>query len=409
MKIIDYFDIIRLKIIRNKKNIFMYLQFTLCTVLLLFVLNFKYNFYNLLTNNLSQNIGFKSLSVTAKTDQPDLGQTELSNIENVVAVYSSKYDGYGVESDLKSSKIDGKIDLLYSDENIIPKVMIGESISSKDEGVAICPMKFYPSSKAYNLFIKEDEILNGEELIGKTFKARYYSYKNNNGTLEEDKEYSKDFKIVGVYDSELTMNTANSCYISAKDMISMKDSTTIKDEETFYNFVVVADSIDSIPKIKEEILSLGFLDASIRSEYDEKIVNIILLSCDLITSIIIFAICILAISYIKKKLIYENKFIGTLRSVGFTKKHVLNLSILEQFVINLISYMIGIVVFYIIFLVIKCTLLQNYIPSGFTISLFLKSFLYSFMCIVFLATLMDIYFIFKINKSSITKIVRSEK
>lgn len=409
MKIIDYFDIIRLKIIRNKKNIFMYLQFTLCTVLLLFVLNFKYNFYNLLTNNLSQNIGFKSLSVTAKTDQPDLGQTELSNIKNVVAVYSSKYDGYGVESDLKSSKIDGKIDLLYSDENIIPKVMIGESISSKDEGVAICPMKFYPSSKAYNLFIKEDEILNGEELIGKTFKARYYSYKNNNGTLEEDKEYSKDFKIVGVYDSELTMNTANSCYISAKDMISMKDSTTIKDEETFYNFVVVADSIDSIPKIKEEILSLGFLDASIRSEFDEKIVNIILLSCDLITSIIIFAICILAISYIKKKLIYENKFIGTLRSVGFTKKHVLNLSILEQFVINLISYMIGIVVFYIIFLVIKCTLLQNYIPSGFTISLFLKSFLYSFMCIVFLATLMDIYFIFKINKSSITKIVRSEK
>ena len=400
---------IKFKIFRNKKNIYMFIQFIISIVFLLFALNFKYNFYNLLNDRLSQNIGFRSLSVTVKPDCDDLGKEELLNIKNVITVYNSKYDSYSVDSNFKSNLFDGKINLLYSEENILPKIIKGSAIKNSEEGVAICPIKFYPSSNANNFLINNSEILNANDLINTTFESIYYSYKNNNGNLEKDKRFVKKFKIVGLYDANSSMNALNSCYISKNDMVSMKKDTFALESDTYNNFIVVVDNIKNIPKVEKDILDLGFLDVNIRSEIDKKTVKLIKISCDVIITIIVCSICISTIFYVKKKTLDERKNFKILRSIGFTKNNVLMLSIIEQFSINLFLYIIGSIIFLFIYLLLRNYILSKYFITSLSFILFFKSFIYSFIYIVILPLIIEMYYIIKINKDFIVDIDRSIK
>lgn len=408
MKVSDYIDIVIKKITRNKKNKYMLILFTILSLLLISALTFKDNFYNLITNTLGNNVGFRSISVVVKSDESDLGKSELLNIDHVVSVYSSKYDNYPVESDFKSSEINGYIDLLYTEESTSPRVVYGDNLNEDDTGVAICPINFYPDSKAHDLFINQNNILKGKDLIGKTFQVSYYSYSYDGNSLIENQKYTKDFKIIGVYDSEKTMNTFNSCYISSKDMIEMKDLSSSEVEGVYYDFVVVVDNIKNVSTVQQKILELGFLDASIRSEIDQNIVNVIYISCDIIVSLILAVIFALTISYIKKKLINELKFNGILRAQGFSKKQLIKISLIEQFIINLIVYISSIILFIFLFIIVKF-IINYYFISTFTIlPLSLLNFIYIFICLVIFTTCIDFLYIKRYNKKSIVEMVRSE-
>ena len=75
MKVSDYIDIVIKKITRNKKNKYMLILFTILSLLLISALTFKDNFYNLITNTLGNNVGFRSISVVVKSDESDLGKS----------------------------------------------------------------------------------------------------------------------------------------------------------------------------------------------------------------------------------------------------------------------------------------------------------------------------------------------
>ena len=274
--------------------------------------------------------------------------------------------------------------------------------------MAICPINFYPDSKAYDLFINQNNILKGKDLIGKTFQVSYYSYSYDGNSLIENQKYTKDFKIIGVYDSEKTMNTFNSCYISSKDMIEMKDLSSSEVEGVYYDFVVVVDNITNVSTVQQKIFELGFLDASIRSDIDQNIVNVIYISCDIIVSLILAVIFALTISYIKKKLINELKFNGILRAQGFSKKQLIKISLIEQFIINLIVYILSIILFIVLFIIVKF-IINYYFISTFTIlPLSLLNFIYIFICLVIFTTCIDFLYIKRYNKKSIVEMVRSE-
>ena len=408
MSIRDKLEFVKKNFFRNKKNFYVLLQFVICSLVLMLAMTFKDNFHNLITETLSQNIGFRSLSVTVKPEESDFGENELLNVEHVVAVYSSKYDSISLESSFKSNGMDGYLDLLYSDNSIIPDVLYGEKMDENDTGVAICPLNFYPDSRAYDLFVNYDNIMNGRELIGSNFQVEYYSYKYDGESLVEDKKFIKDFKIVGVYDSKKTVNTFNSCYISSVDMKSMKDDTEVSSEGMYYDFVVIVDSIENISKVQSKILDLGFLDASIRSELDQKTVSTILILSDVVVAIILVVIFTLSASYIKKKIILEQHNMGILRSEGFSRKELFKLIIFEQFFINLISYFFSIILYVIIYQGIMFILNTIFISSFTVIPLTFLNFTYIFIYMVIFTTCIDAFYIKKYNNKKIVEMIRSK-
>jgi len=231
-----------------------------------------------------------------------LGESELVDIDHVMTVYSSKFDNYSVSSDFKDQNNDGYIDLLYSNAYIISSVTQGGFEESLKTGEAICPIEFYPSSKAYNLVINKKYILDSEEIVGSKFKVTYYKNFQDDENLIDVEEFSKEFKIVELYDSNRVLNTSNSCYISADDVISMKNDISNDVDGTYFDFVVVVDGVENVIDVQNKILSLGFLDASVRSTIDYDSVNLLFFLSNFFISIVLFVIVVVTISNIKKQM-----------------------------------------------------------------------------------------------------------
>lgn len=229
-----------------------------------------------------------------------------------------------------------------------------------------------------------------------------------NAELQQDKKYTKSFDIIGVYNSEESMNAFNSCYISTKDMIEIIGNIGVSDG-SYYNFVVIVDSIDNISSVKAKIENLGFLSVNIRSNLDANIIHTITLFCDIIVAIILLSILILTISYLKKKMIYDSNFIAIMKACGFSNTQIIKITALEQLIINCLSYLGSLIIFILLFIVIKYIILNNYVITGFNIVLFADCFLTSFIYMVVITMFVGLYYIFKSNKKSVIKMARSKE
>ena len=98
MKIADY-------IILNRKNIFNVTQiiFTaIFTLLLLLLLNFRFNFVNYLNKSEITNPWFRVIVVGANLDKKNNGLDELKTIKSIELIYSSQYDFASLESSYKN-------------------------------------------------------------------------------------------------------------------------------------------------------------------------------------------------------------------------------------------------------------------------------------------------------------------
>ena len=408
MRTNDYVKLILTKIFRNKKNLYFIIQIAICSSVILLTLTFKQNFDNYLYNKLPQNIGFRTITTGLKENEKDDNViNKLKNMEHVETAFSSKYNGYSIDTDFKSNKYDGIISLMYGDKGTLPKIIYGNTLNENDSGKMICPLKFYPSSKAYDTFINSKNIIDGKQLLNNKITATYDSYKIVNEKMEFDKKFTKEFEIVGIYDSEEEAQAFNTCYISAKDMIEIRDKVDHINESANYGYVVVVDKIENVTLVQKKLLSEGFIDADIQNKYDIKNINTINLFSNIILGIGIFIALSLTISYIKKQHLYEQKFIGILKSIGFSKKKIFNIKLIEQFILNFISYILGSILFIIIYLIIKYIVLTKFIIVGFNLLLIFNSFIYSFLMIVIFITIFTIYYLQKDVKQSVLKMIRS--
>lgn len=390
---------------RNKHYKYTLLVFSLCTFLFMFGLTFRDNFVSYINNTITQNIGFRSLLVSPNLESEDYGLSKIKNIQHVVDVYSSNYDFASVLSDFKSEKYDGYIDLNYGSYATLPKNIIGESFDENDREVAICPINFYPSSEAVSLGLDENKILNGYDLLGKEFEITYYSYTFNGVKAVEDKAYTKKFTIIGLYNNEEVMTANNVCYVSANDIKEINNVGTLDDPEnaTVYGFVVVVDSKNNVSNVANELEKLGFMQPTVKNELDTSLVNTILLTCNILITIIMFGIIILSMFYIKKNIINNTQKIGLMMASGFTKKDIKKYYFIDNLIFSLLAFIVGFIVFLTIYILLKATLLHSLIYSGFIIKIFIIDILFTFFVIVIISSIISIYHISKItNKSIIT-------
>ncbi len=402
MKIIDYIKL-------DKKELFNKLQIVFTTILALFLLlllNFRFNFINYINNSIINNPWFRVLVVGANLDKKNNGLDELQNIENIDLIYSSQYDYATLESSYKNDMYDGFIDLNYGDKSLLPKNIIGSTINENDHGVALCPSNFYPSSDANNLAM-DFEFLDTEKLIGSTFSIKYYSYKDINNQITIDQTFTKDFKIIGLYNNKDLMLPSNNCFISSKDMKEIIDTGTLVNDGV-YGFTLVVNKTENVNKVINELEKLKF-NYSIKIEYDTSLINKIINISNVIIVFIIILILIININFLKKRLIQNSNSIGILLTLGFSK-HLVNLIYLCQiFINNMISYLIAIMLSFISHITIKKVFRKLTLLIAYNIEYNYIMIITGFFFIILMPCLYYLFYIQrKINKN-IVNLVRNEE
>ena len=417
MNIKYFFKNLFIKIARDKNNIFFIILLVISTIMLIGSITFNKNFNKYMAEYISKNINFRTLSVSTKKDKIDLGKEELLNIEHVQDVYSSAYDIFSTDSDFTNENLNGKINPKYLPKSTIINSLIASRFGETDKGVAIIPKDFYPDSSVYEYEINDDNIINGESLIGKQFTITYYTKKFENMKFVNDEKLTKTFTIIGVYDNKEFMNYNNDIFIPQIDMDEIVKAQIPKNDDPDieiiqidnYNFNVVVDSLENVEKVSNKILECNFPYAKASIEIDEEVIKTIKISCFVIAMVSIFVIILIVALYMKKKMIRESNYIGILRTLGYTKVDVKIQYLFETIITSIITYIIGCILLVIICVILKNTALNSFNYIGYNIKIYLADFIIGFIILVLTSAISSLYIIHKKLKCSIINLIESRE
>lgn len=393
---------------REKKNFYFILILMICTVVLIGTLTFKKLFSYDLENDSYNNLLYRKLIVSPKDIhgvEYDYHYEKLYDIKHVQEIYNMRYDSIGLNvKKYKNNIYNGKIEVLYGTKNTLPKEIIGKGFEENDSGVAICAKNFYPSINSYEKINLETKFLDGKELIGTSFKIDEPIYERINGKLHEsDETYSKEYKIIGVYDTSKTKDATYSCYISGEDARELYDTTSkVLNMNTLSPEIVVVDKNENIDYVITEIGKLGFR-AERQIVINKSLLSNIKIISLFIVVVTIIVITLLTISYVKKKSLDDSFEIGLLKSLGFKIKDIQKISFYQIIVLIIFSFLLGCIVFEITFILLN-TIFKNYlIYNNYMLKLFITPFVISMLIIIILPTLVNyLYTKKKIKDSSIS-------
>lgn len=415
MNIKYYLKNLFIKIARDKNNIFFIILLVISTIMLIGSITFNKNFNKYMEEYISKNINFRTLSVSNKKDEIDLGKEELLSIEHVQDVYNSAYDIFSTDSDFANEKLNGKINPKYLPKSTIINSLIGSQFGETDKNVAIIPKDFYPDSSVYEYEINNENIINGESLIGRQFTITYYTKKFENMKFVNDEQLTKTFTIIGVYDNKEFMNYNNDIFIPKIDLdeivkaqIPKNDNPDIKIiQMDNYNFNVVVDSLENVEEVSNKILECNFPYAKSSIEIDEEVVKTIKISCFVIATVSIVVIIFIVSLYMKKKMIRESNYIGILRASGYTKADVKTQYLFETIITSIITYIIGCILLIIICVILKNTVLNSFNYMGYNIKIYLADFIIGFIILVLMSLISSLHIIHKKLKSNIINLIEN--
>lgn len=410
MKTADSLKYSLLKISRNKKNIYFIFLLIISTLILLLTLTFHTFYFRNLDDSFNKNIYSKSLAVFPNTEDLikygvdyDYNFEQILNIKHVLEIYNSSHGVADVEVlKYKNNVYNGIVSLVYGSINTLPKNIIGKTINENDTGVAICPTLFYPGY-ASSLYNNDQKYIDGKEILNTSFDVDLDIWTQVDGKIKKTGEqYKKTFKITGLYETKETLMTPNTCYISAKDIIEL--STTIlgdSNARSLSGTVVIVDSRENIDYVMKEISNLGFM-VETQSGIDDGLIATIKIICWGIVGIVILALTMLSILYVKKKVINNSVDIGLLKTIGFRNGEIKKINTFQILYISFVSYIIGLVIFEIIIIFINIFYKNFLIYNNVIIYKSFTSYIVAFSIILLIPVIIDYLFINKkVNENTV--------
>ena len=404
----DYFKLALVEVLRSVKKVYIFI-ILICTILTLGLFIFNHNINKMVNIISTKEIGYRSLSVIPRfiNGEYDLDKDveDLARLNHVIDVFYG-LEGINLESSFKNQDLDGTVYLLRANNKTLPPLKKGRIFNDNETNVAICPLKFYPDSEASNVI--SSNIIDGDEILDTTFSVTYHDYKlDKKFNSEINNTYTKEFKVIGLYDVSERINESNVCYIPIDDMLEIGSKETISNGVGIPAITVIIDDIDNVNNVLEEAKKLNFTDISLRAFIDYNQVNIVKMSVIIIFIVMLLLVIAITNSYSKKKINENESIIGVMLSSGYSNKIIKKIYLLEMAIVNLFSYLIGVLLFLIIYFYVI-----NKIPSltGANIMLggisvdFLSFFL-SFIIIVILPCLFLNMYIDKKCKQNIITLI----
>ena len=90
------------------------------------------------------------------------------------------------------------------------------------------------------------------------------------------------------------MNMGNQCYVPFEDIKEITDKGIISEMNTaIYAFSIIVDSSQNVNYVVDKLDELGFTGIRLKNQIDQKLVNTIIISCDVTVALVLFAVILL--------------------------------------------------------------------------------------------------------------------
>ena len=406
--------------IRDKKNIYYIIMMSVCsfTLLCAFLFHHMYNYSD--EWDKENNIYFRQLMLTPGYEEAmkffenptyDFHMEKLLEIENVVDVHESDYDEASLKNVILNDEIHGDIvGLGYGSKDILPKIISGTDFNVDDKDVLVCPNKMYLYGYNYLDEVNKKEIIDTKKYIGSTIKGsydiKYYDEKTDSIKIKETK--NREFKIVGVYDVKSTSNHMSYCYAPGEQVADIKKQTILTDgSPSFGSWGITVDDASNVDFIKKKLEDMGYIvTVAIFTEFSTEYT--IKLICNSILFVSIVALLLVSLAYIKKKMVNNLYIIGLTKSLGYNSNDIRNLYLLDNTTILVISYVVSIILFIITSIVVHAFFMGRIGVLGIKWHLTLWPFIVSFLLMFIFSSIINIYYISKRIRKSLTSILNGE-
>lgn len=300
---------------------------------------------------------FSLVYPSKETNEEKMLYEKVKEIEHVVEVVPRKYNRElraEINDDLPESDLYHKTIFIKPLQYSSDIKLINGNYPNKNE--IVCPSKMYFTKNLE--YYSEVLDKNREHItsIGEDFEV--FKDKFN---LKIDNTIS--LKVVGIYNNNYTFDKLNTCYTSFETFEEFNTSEGYEELELdgvdyifpieLLGISVRVDDIKNVEQVKNKIKELGleifeydnvsFVASSINTPYYIAI-----------TSIVLFIIIL--VLFIRKKCIYKKFNYALMEVQGFTNRKIIMIELVENIISISISYLLGIILFIILF---------NYAPYSF--------------------------------------------
>lgn len=371
----------------NKKNLILIIALSIiftaifaCITMMNFIINYRIDSLN------NENSRMLIISLPSTDEE----YQKINSINHIELIENRKFL-LGIERNVPefdSNSTNGILTIKALLKNEDVDINHGKNI--ENEGDVICPSKFYPHSiyigDSFQQEIIDSLFLKDQDIINKTFKIE-----------SENEKYlgkSLTFNIVGTYLNK-ELEELNTCYVSKSDFDKLfsdyeyssgyidENGNNIIENYEYNSLIVRVDNYKNIDEVINSLTKINFPPISFFT-LDEQMLNY-MTYIPLFICLIIAIICVNIIySFFKKKNRYNSKYYGILKSQGYTNQNICQLEAMEGLSVYLISIIVSLIFYAIVFVVVQKTLLVEFLYNNYYLSIPL---LYLFLIILMFAIL----------------------
>lgn len=349
MRLVDYIFLANKNLSRRKKTVIINtILISISTIIFILGLSFTKCFMSVVNKAILNNPSYRTIVVMGiKENDKDNIIEKIKEDKNIAMVVNEKeYNTYATLKNIDTVTINKGIDLNGASESVSPQVISGRNIKNSDENVCIIPKKvnFYSRGDV----LDKDEYIDGEKLIGKKITIEYSS--RDDIKEEINKTFSKELEIIGVYDGDEYVVDGNEFYVPFTVVSKIRndiEENWIKEPNTVYSggnniYAIVNNSLNT-EKSFEKIQALGYR-AIIRSTTNTLIVVVINTIVGIVV-VVFLLIVLINITSSTIRSIDERKYeIGMLKAIGYKNKNIRKLLLVENLIIGVRAYLIGLIV-----------------------------------------------------------------
>lgn len=433
MKISEHFFLLKRRIFKKNNIIFIVVMmilllamFASLTVMSLFVTNEL--------SSLNRKLSSREIYVYPPLKKEVLTIEDLDIIKNIdhIDYVGGKIFSGSIElyiDELNKPFSEASINVTPLLDSVEPKMVKGSG--NIYNGEMICPVNFYPY-EVYYFDDKKDEdseetdevfemkkkiiksaLLNSKDLIGKTITVKYsnYDYRIDYETYKE--EYNtKDFKIVGAYKENYTMDSFNTCYVTKEDFFEMASfqNQKKKDQEInkeYSGIMVLIDDYKNMSSVHQELNKLNYVYED-HQEVDKADKLFFTYAPMFITIIIVLIAINIIYNFNSKKIKGRVSNYALLKSIGYDNKTITINEILENVICYLISFILSLIIFIICFIYIKTNFIASYVVLGYLINIPILAIISIFIIVLCLLIIINNKLVAKKIKRSVLELMRNE-
>lgn len=404
MKALDILKLSYKSILRNKTNLInVFLLLIVSTGILFgFSVNKMLNQYWIdCTNNTVEYRTFNVYPSKNSSMSMDERIAKLKKYKNIVAIETADAMSVPVEVlGFKETKTK-YLDVLGSIDTPV-KIIKGESMKKykAEENVLICPQKFYPYIDEKIEEFSEDRIIDLTNTVGKDIFLKPLA---GNEKIK--------FKLVGIYDSELTNTRGDICYtkFSTVKKLNQKYQSDVYEETvniTLPNIVVI-DNVRNNKSFMQDLAEDGIITngpiKNITVDNGDKIMSIVSIS----SIILLFVSVIVNILLELKNYDLNQKEYGILKSMGYTSSDILKINDMRRAIITLISFVLSIIVGILALYIFQNEYLSNQILlKGIRIKISYSGLFFSLLINTIISIIVSIIIKRKIMRESTIKLLK---